>query len=273
MKNRTKDAMVQGICMILCVIIISPILYAVSVSFMKEKDVLSIPVNILPPKPTWENYVRVFTRTPVLQYMINSLVLSFIICTSRIIIGCMAAYAFAFCEFKGKHILFALTLSTMMIPPDVLVIQNYITISKMGLINTYLGMCSIFLVSTSNIFLIRQNFLSFSMSLKEAAYIDGCGSIRFFTKILLPTSRPILITVLLSNFVSAWNQYVWPMLVTNVNKMRTLQVGVTMLKERESTTFGPVMAGAVITLLPTVLLFLLFQPRIVAGMMNGAVKE
>ena len=82
-----------------------------------------------------------------------------------------------------------------------------------------------------------------------------------------------MITVLLSNFVSAWNQYVWPMLVTNVNKMRTLQVGVTMLKERESTTFGPVMASAVITLLPTVLLFLLFQPRIVAGMMNGAVKE
>ena len=96
---------------------------------------------------------------------------------------------------------------------------------------------------------------------------------RFFLWVLLPASKPIMVTVFLSSFVSVWNQYVWPMLVTNQNEMRTIQVGITMLKDRESAVFGPVMAGVIIALLPTVLLFVLFQRKIVSGMMSGAVKE
>ena len=103
--------------------------------------------------------------------------------------------------------------------------------------------------------------------------MDGCGNVRFFLWVLLPASKPIMVTVFLSSFVSVWNQYVWPMLVTNQNEMRTIQVGITMLKDRESAVFGPVMAGVIIALLPTVLLFVLFQRKIVSGMMSGAVKE
>ena len=101
-------------------------------------------------------------------------------------------------------------------------------------------MCSIFLVSATNVFLLRQFYLSFVKSLKEAAYVDGCGNVRFFLWVLLPASKPIMVTVFLSSFVSVWNQYVWPMLVTNQNEMRTIQVGITMLKDRESAVFGPV---------------------------------
>lgn len=103
--------------------------------------------------------------------------------------------------------------------------------------------------------------------------MDGCGNVRFFFTVLLPVSKPILVTVFISSFVNVWNQYVWPMLVTNQNEMRTIQVGITMLKDRESAIFGPVMAGVVITLIPTVLVFVLFQRKIVSGMMSGAVKE
>lgn len=103
--------------------------------------------------------------------------------------------------------------------------------------------------------------------------MDGCGNVRFFLWVLLPASKPIMVTVFLSSFVSVWNQYVWPMLVTNRNEMRTIQVGITMLKDRESAIFGPVMAGVIVALLPTVLLFLIFQRKIVSGMMNGSVKE
>ena len=145
--------------------------------------------------------------------------------------------------------------------------------SRLRLVNTYMGICVVYLVSAANIFMLRQHFLGFSKSLKEAAAIDGCGNLRFFFSILMPTSRPVVTTVFLSSFVNVWNQYVWPMLVTNKNELRTIQVGITMLKDRESAVFGPVMAGVVVALVPTVLLFIVFQKQIVAGMMSGAVKE
>ncbi|KEZ90647.1 carbohydrate ABC transporter permease [Lacrimispora celerecrescens] len=267
------DVFVQLFCIGLALVILFPILYALSVSLMDQRAVLAKPPNLLPPKVTFENYRIAFTRTTLWRYMLNSFIVALLCSMSRMVIATMAAFAFSFFEFKGKRLLFALTLSTIMVPPDVLIVSNFTTISRLGLINTYLGVCSIFLVSATNIFLLRQHFLSFAKSLKEAAYVDGCRNIRFFTAILLPTSKPILTTVFLSSFVSVWNQYVWPMLVTNKNELRTIQVGITMLKDRESSIFGPVMAGVIMALIPTVLLFLVFQRRIVAGMMTGAVKE
>ncbi len=267
------DVFVQLFCIGLALVILFPILYALSVSLMEQRAVLAKPPNLLPPEVTFENYRIAFTRTTLWRYMLNSFIVALLCSMSRMVIATMAAFAFSFFEFKGKRLLFALTLSTIMVPPDVLIVSNFTTISRLGLINTYLGVCSIFLVSATNIFLLRQHFLSFAKSLKEAAYVDGCRNIRFFTAILLPTSKPILTTVFLSSFVSVWNQYVWPMLVTNKNELRTIQVGITMLKDRESSIFGPVMAGVIMALIPTVLLFLVFQRRIVAGMMTGAVKE
>ena len=123
------------------------------------------------------------------------------------------------------------------------------------------------------IYLLSSYFQTLPKAYEEAAYVDGCGNVRFFLWVLLPASKPIMVTVFLSSFVSVWNQYVWPMLVTNRNEMRTIQVGITMLKDRESAIFGPVMAGVIVALLPTVLLFLIFQRKIVSGMMSGSVKE
>lgn len=272
-EKKSVSFLVQLVCVLFALMILFPILYALSVSFMEQKDVLSRPPNLLPPSPTIKNYLQAFTRTALGRYLVNSFVVATLSSVSRMVLGAMAAFAFAFFEFKGKRILFAMTLATIMIPADVLIVQNYITVSKMGLVNSYLGICSVFLVAATNIFLMRQHFLPFSVSLKEAAHLDGCGNVRFFTRILLPTSKPILTTVFLSSFVSVWNQYVWPMLVTNQNEMRTIQVGITMLKDRESSVFGPVMAGVMIALVPTVLIFIMFQRQIMSGMMSGSVKE
>ncbi|GKU78054.1 carbohydrate ABC transporter permease [Paenibacillus sp. L3-i20] len=270
--KKTMDVMIQIICIIIGLIILFPLLYALSVSFMEHKDVLANPPNLLPPSSTLDNYVQAFSQTQLGRYMFNSLVMSSITSVTRIILGAMAAFAFAFFEFKGKKILFGLTMATIMIPPDVLIISNYTTISKMGLINSYIGMCALYYVAASNIFLLRQYFLTFAKSLREAAFIDGCSNLKFFLTILMPISKPILTTVLISSFVNVWNQYVWPMLVTNQDEMRTIQVGITMLKDRESSVFGPVMAGAVIAMVPTVIIFLIFQRKIVSGMTDGAVK-
>lgn len=274
MKTNIKwSIFMQALCLVIALFMLFPVLYACSVSFMEQKAVLASPPNIIPPKITLENYVTAFTRTTLPRYMLNSFIVAAVCSISRVLLAAMCAFAFSFMEFKGRKILFFLTLSTMMIPPDVLIVSNFTTISRLGLINTYIGICSVYLVSAANIFMLRQHFLGFSKSLQEAAYIDGCGNLRFFFTILMPTSKPVLTTVFLSSFVNVWNQYVWPMLVTNKNEYRTIQVGITMLKDRESAVFGPVMAGVVVALIPTVLLFIIFQKSIVAGMMSGSVKE
>ncbi len=272
-ERRTTNIMMQVICVICALMVLFPILYAFSASFMRPEDILTTSHYLLPPHPTLANYIQAFTTTKIARYMGNSFIIALICSCVRVILASMAAFSFSFYEFRGKRILFALTLATIMIPPDVLVVQNYVTISKMGLMNTYAGICSIFLISANNIFLMRQNFLTFSRSLQEASRLDGCSDLQFFFRILLPVSRPVLITVFMNSFVSVWNQYVWPMLVTTKDEMRTVQVGITMLKDRESSAFGPVMAGASIALVPTILIFALFLRRIVSGMMTGAVKE
>lgn len=272
-KKRFRDYFMQLICLLCAFVILAPILYSISVSFMEQRDILSKSYNILPPTVTFENYQKAFTATPIMRYMLNSFVIALVCSVSRVLIGACSAFAFSFYDFPGKRILFVLTLSTMMVPPDVLIVQNYVTVSKMNLLNTYLGICSVFLVSANNIFMMRQHFLGFSRSLFESCKLDGAGDMTFFTKILLPTSKPILSTIFISSFVNIWNQYVWPMLVASDTEMRTIQVGITVLKDRESSAYGPVMAGTVIALIPTLIVFSVFLKKVVAGMMAGSIKE
>ena len=272
-KHRTRDILLQVICLICAFLLLAPILYAVSVSFMEQRDILSKHYYILPPTVTLDNYRKALTATPILRYMLNSFAIALICSISRVLVGACSAFAFSFYEFKGKRLLFVLTLSTMMVPPDVLIVQNYVTVSQMNLLNTYIGICSVFLVSANNIFMMRQHFLGFSRSLYEACKLDGAGDLTFFIRVLLPTSKPILSTIFISSFVNIWNQYVWPMLVASETNMRTIQVGITVLKDRESSAYGPVMAGTVIALIPTLVVFSLFLKKVVSGMMTGSVKE
>ena len=138
--------------------------------------------------------------------------------------------------------------------------------------NTYFGMMVVFFVSAMNIFQLRQSFKTFATSLKEAAHIDGCSNFNFFIRILLPTNFSTILTVFITAFIGTWNTYLWPLLVTNKTEMRTVQVGITMLNFSEGTVYGPIMAASMIVLLPSLVLFLTFQKKIVTGMMAGGVK-
>ena len=146
--------------------------------------------------------------TTIGRFMLNSLILAGASSVIRLITASFAAFAFAFYEFKGRNLLFMLCLGTVMIPSDVVLVTNYQTISQLGLVNTYIGMMSVFCVSAMNIFMMRQNFLTFSKTLQEAAYVDGCSNIRFFFKILLPTSTPVLTTVFISSFIKIGRAHV-----------------------------------------------------------------
>lgn len=271
-KKAVKSALFQVFCLLLGLVVISPIIYCVLVSFMEPSEILSRELHLVPDYLYVVNYMKAVTKTEIFRFMFNSFVVAFVSSVVRIITSSCAAYSFAFFNYPGKKLLFYLAIGTMIIPADVLLVQNYFTVAGMDLLNTYTGMMVIFFVSAMNVFVIRQYFLSYSVSLKEAAHIDGCGNFRFFVSILLPTTTPALATVFISSFVGTWNTYLWPLIVTNVNEMRTTQVAVTMLNSEASNDYGVVMAAATIILAPSILVFVLFQRKIVGGLMGGAVK-
>lgn len=272
-KNR-KSELYQAMCIVIGILMCLPLIYAVLISFMEETEIVSRELHLLPKRWSLYNYREVISGQNLMRYMFNSLVVALISSLARVITSCLAAYSFAFFEYRGKNLLFALVLGSMIIPPEMLMVQNYFTTAELGLINTYLGMTVIYMVSAANIFLIRQQYLSTSKSVREAAKVDGCGNWKFFISILMPMTKPVIATVFISSFVTSWNAYLWPLMVTNADNMRTVQVVITKLNASElNTIYGQVMAAAVLILIPSVLVFVLFQRRITAGMMAGAVKE
>lgn len=267
-----KSALFQLFAIGVGLIVISPIIYALLISLMKPDQILSIPPKFIPRVITFENYQKAIEYTNLGRYMLNSLILAGVSSVVRIITASMAAFSFSFFNFKGKNLIFMLFLGTIMIPIEVVLVTNYRTVAALGLINTYLGMMTVFMVSAVNIFLMRQHFLTFSKSLKDAASVDGCSNFRFFLQILLPSSTPIMTTVFISSFIGTWNTYLWPLMVTNDNNMRTVQVGITMLNFPEGSVHGSIMAASILVLIPSIIVFMLFQRKIMAGMMSGAVK-
>lgn len=270
--RKARNVAYQVMAIAIALVIIIPIIYAFFISFMPANEIMRMPPRFLPDNWILDNYVFAMTTTPLMRFMLNSLILAGVSSVVRVITSAMAGYAFAFYRFPGRQAMFYLFMGSIMIPSEVVLITNYQTVSRLGLINTYLGMMIIFLCNATNVFLMRQYFLSFSLSLKEAAVIDGASNFRFFTWILLPISTPVMTTVFISSFISVWNTYLWPMLVTNDNMMRTVQVGVTMLNFPDGVVYGPIMAASMLVLLPTLFIFLIFQKRIVGGIMGGSVK-
>lgn len=268
-----KSIIFQVFILLFALIINFPLIYAFFVSFTPANEILSSSANFIPKTFTLENYKLALSHAPMGRFMWNSLVVAVGTSIARTFTAACAAFGFSFFKFKGRDVLFTIVIGTIMIPAEIVLVTNYQTVSSMGLINTYLGIMIVMLVSANNIFLVRQSFLSYSQSIREAALIDGCGNFKFFVNILVPSSKPVLITVFIQAFISAWNAYLWPMMVTTVESMRTVQTAITMLNFPDGSVHGQIMAATVIVLIPSILLFLVFQRSIISGMMTGAVKE
>ncbi|GAB7231673.1 MULTISPECIES: carbohydrate ABC transporter permease [Facklamia] len=263
----------QMFAVVIGLIIISPIIYGFSISLMPKKELITQAGRLFPKNITFENYKTAFEQIPIFRYLFNSIIVALISSISRIIIAIMSAYSFAFLEFKGKKYIFGLIIICTLIPSDIMLMPNYAFISRLGLVNTYLGICSVSLVLLSAVLLMRQNFLSFPNAIRESAEMDGCSNFQFVFKILIPICRPIITTVFITSFISMWNDYLWPLIITTTEDMRTIQIGITLMKNRESINYGPVMAGTMIALLPTIIFFLIFRRQIIEGMVDGGIKE
>lgn len=259
--------------LLLGLITIFPILYAFFTSFMSPSELTAWPPKLIPQSFTHvDNYIAVFTKTKMARFMLNSFIVAGGGTLVRLITASMAAFSFSFYDYRGRDFLFFLILGSMMIPGDAVIISNYINVSKLGLMDTYLGLICVYSVSAANVFMMRQYMRTLPTALRDAALIDGCSDMRFFLYIVIPCATPVLFSVGISSFVNLWNAYIWPLLITNKEEMRVVQVGVTMLSTEDDPAYSRVMAAVSTILVPSVLVFVLFQRKIVGGITTGSVK-
>jgi sn-glycerol 3-phosphate transport system permease protein len=272
-RRRSWQTVVLYLLLVLAaVVIIFPIYYALAISLMAPAEASLYPPHFIPHNFTFQNYQAVLRRLPIPRYLLNSLIVSVVVVIGQLITASLAAYAFAMREFKGRTALFILFLSTLMIPFEVTIIPNFQTIQRFGWIDNYLGLFGPFLASAFGTFLLRQFFLTIPKELHDAAEIDGCSSLRFLIQIVVPLARPALGTVGVYGFLQTWNQYLWPLLVTNQPQMRTMQIGLRFLNNEEATSPTLIMTGVVLAVIPTIVLLFLGQRQLIRGLTAGAVK-
>lgn len=270
MKRHITDAVVSIIAILIGLVICFPVIYCVLGAFKTPAEFVS--PKLLPDSFGYlENFKDALNKAPFFRYMLNSFIVAFCGTIIRMIFSICAAFVFTHYEFKGKNICFYLILGTMMIPGDTLLITNYKTVSELGLLNTYLGMMIVSFVSASQMFMLRQRFKQIPQDLRWAAQMDGCGDLRYIWNVILPICKPVLTTLFVQSFISMWNAYLWPLIVTaSSSNMRTIMVGITKLNSWEDTNYELVLAGVTISLIPSFILFMVMRHNMNKGGTDGA---
>jgi len=255
------------------IVVIFPLYTAVVNSLLLPSQIAHQPPPLIPTNPQWHTYPDAWTKGHLGIYLRNSAIQTAIIVIGQLVTSILAAYAFAFLAFPFKRTIFAIFLATLMIPFEVTVATNLSTISSLGWFNTFQGLTVPFLASGFGIFLLRQAFLQIPKDLKEAAVLDGYGHLRFLWRVAIPLARPVIAALGVFSFLAAWNQYLWPLLVTgNDNSVRTVQIGLKQLLNTQLDQVNVSLAGTVIAVVPLLVLLVVFQKQLVRSLTAGAVK-
>jgi len=241
-------------------------------SLLRPAQVAARPPALFPLHPFWSSYQSAWVDGHFGHYLFNSAVVTVLIVGGQLITSILAGYAFAFLEFPFKRTLFVVVLASLMVPFEVTVVQNLTTSVDLHLYNTYLGLAAPFLAWGLGVFLLRQAFLGIPRDLDDAAKLDGYGHWRFLWRVAVPLARPSIAALTVFSFLTAWNQYLWPLLVTKDQQFRTVQIGLRQLRATSLQNVNITFAGVVIAFLPLVVLFLVFQKQLVRGLTAGAVK-
>jgi sn-glycerol 3-phosphate transport system permease protein len=256
-------------------VVVLPLLWMILASFKTPGELLTQQVDLLPDSVAPTNYAEAARTVPFGRLFVNSLIVTAVGAGIKVVLAVLTAYALVFVRFPFKKVIFALVLATLMVPPQVSVLPNYVLISGWGGADTYWGIILPGLATGFGTFLLRQQFLTLPASILEAAEIDGASHWRRLTRIVVPISTPAIATVALVNIVFEWNEYLWPLVIVSDPHMMTLPVGLTLLRNSESgaDSYGILMAGTVMVLVPVLVIFAAFQRYIVSGLTQGAVKD
>lgn len=255
-------------------LMIFPLIIVVIVSFTPNAVTQTWPPKIIPSAWTLDNYTSLFQRLPIGRELLNTIVFAGAVTIISVFFDSLAAYGLSRVDFKGRGILLAVLIATMMIPAMALLIPVYKLLGSMGLVNSYLGIIIPRMADVGGIFLLRQFFISIPKDLDNAARIDGAGEFRIFAQIILPNAMPAILTVGMFNFMGNWNDLLWPLIMTSKPETRTITAGLAMLTGHGSsvTPYGVVMAGALISALPLLIVFFFVQKRFVEGIAMTGMK-
>jgi sn-glycerol 3-phosphate transport system permease protein len=253
-------------------VVLFPIYMTLVTSLLTPTQIARRPPLLFPTSPQWGNFVTGFNAGHLGEYLRNSAIVSICITVAVVATSLLAAYAFTFIRFPLKRVLFGLCLASLMVPAEVTIIPNYRTIALLGWLNTFPALIVPFMASGVGIFLFRQAFRGLPTELRDAATLDGLGHFKFLTGVVIPLSRPVLGAFGVFAFLGAWNQYLWPLIVTRTDSVRTVQIGLNQLVGTSFTDIGVRAAGTVLAALPIFIVLLIFQRALVRGLTTGAVK-
>ena len=265
--------MTYAVLIVACLIALVPFLYVISTSLKETRALFSYPPQWIPDDPTTINYRDLLNEHPFLRWTFNSFFVASVVTVIKVVFDSMAGYAFAKMRFAGRDALFLLVLLTLMIPFSATLIPLYIIVRELHMTNSYWGLILPPLASPIGIFMMRQFIESLPTDLENAARLDGCSEFQIYRRVILPLIKPGLVVLGVFTFMNQWTSYLWPLVVNTQEDMMTLTVGIQSLRSLFTVDWGILSAGAVLSMLPLVLVFIFLQRFFIAGSIAGALKE
>lgn len=274
--KQIKGNMVKVLSYIILVIgvlwVILPFIWMILTALKPAKEVLSMPPKWIPSEFKWENFSEALKSVPFTTYLFNSLFTAVCVTLGEVLTTILAAYAFVYIPFKFKNTLFLILVATMMVPSDILMIPNYVILSNLGWINSYKALILPWCASIFSIFLLRQQFSTVPLSYYKSAKMDGCSDLRYLFTILVPMVMPTIVSIAILKFISCWNSYMWPLIVTNSRDMRTLPVALAAFSTEAGTRYHILMAFSIMMVAPIIIIYVFTQKYIIKGVSKSGLK-
>lgn len=271
-KLNIKNSLATVILIIGALIAILPFIWMIITSLKDGGAIYKLPPEFWLKDPKWENYQYVASKVPMARYFINSLFVTIMITSLTLVTTILAAFAFSRLEFFGRDVIFTILISTMMVPGEVLIAPNFITLARLGLINTMTSLYLPWIASAFSIFFLRQYFLGIPEQLYYASKVDGASDFQYLIKIMVPYAKPALISIALLRVVNSWNEFLWPLLMVNTPDKRTLPVGLATFMTEAGAHYHWLMAYATVVILPIIILYILLYKYIIQGFVQGGIK-
>lgn len=272
-RRRSGRWWLYAILSVALVAVVAPFVWMVLGSFKGEGELRQAPPTWWPHSASLDNYTQLFSKLDFGTYFTNSIVVAVAVTAGNLLFCSMLGYALAMLEFRGKRALFAVVMATLMIPGVVTFVPLFVLVANAGLINTLPGLFLPFLVSPFGVFLMRQFILGLPRDLLDAGRVDGAGELRIFARIILPLCGPALATLGILTFLGSWNNFLWPLVVAQSDRVYTLPVALALYSTgQNSTQYGLLLAGATVVVLPMLLVFLVFQRRFIEGIATTGIK-
>ena len=257
---------------IMAMVTLFPFIYMILASLMTFQEATSIPPTLIPEKPQWENFALAMEQAPFVRYFFNTVLVAGVSTLGTLITSILSAFALVKLEFRFKNALVMFMAALLMVPYEVTVFTNYQTIAQLGLLDTYSALIIPSLASIFYIFYLKEYLTSIPMSYYKAAKVDGCGDLEFIRRIMIPLAKPSLFTMSILSFISGWNSFLWPILVTNTTEMRMLSNGLSSFATESGTSVHLQMAASTIAIVPILILYLIFRKQIIRGVVKSGVK-